>query len=490
MEAVVKEINIPNQFVPRKYQFPFFKAMDSGVKRACLVWHRRSGKSKSLLNFTIKKAFERVGIYYHSFPELNQGRKVLWDGIDKDELKLLDVHIPKELRRSTNKGEMKIELINGSIWQIIGADNYNSLVGPNPVGLVLDEWAVSSRYPMAWDYFRPILAENKGWAVFPYTPRGKNHGWTLYDMAQNNPSWFAQILTCDDTGAIGADSIQAEREAGMPEQMVQQEFFCSFDASLVACFFEGVLSGFKPCTGEYGNIDDEEFNEDKNGLVELWRHPYFLLKDWDEVRYENRYCIGSDISEGLGRNWSVAYVFDRVRREFVAKIATNKINSHIWGDRLYELSKYYENALIVPERNGAGITTIDRLTELGANVYFKTVIGAIGKQLTRQYGYLETREAKQLVCGGLKSFLNGANGNKPRIFDRVLLSECSTFIKDEKRERLGAEDGFFDDHVIAAALALHGDFYLPTCEKINTPESSGWRNNYGRDTGGDDAWVR
>ena len=29
---------------------------------------------------------------------------------------------------------MKIELLNGSIWQCVGSDNYNSLVGANPVG--------------------------------------------------------------------------------------------------------------------------------------------------------------------------------------------------------------------------------------------------------------------------------------------------------------------------------------------------------------------
>ena len=99
--------------------------MDSGYKRACCVWHRRSGKSKTLLNFTIKKAFERVGVYYHAFPEYGQGRKILWDGIDKDGFKVMD-HIPQALRKATNKQEMKIELVNGSIWQIIGADNYDS----------------------------------------------------------------------------------------------------------------------------------------------------------------------------------------------------------------------------------------------------------------------------------------------------------------------------------------------------------------------------
>ena len=224
-------VTIPHDFIPRSYQIPFLMAMDRGIKRACLIWHRRSGKTLTLLNFAIKKAFERPGNIYHCFPEYGQGRKVIWDGKDNEEHPFLETHIPMEIRRATNKTEMKIELINGGIYQIIGADNYDSLVGPNPIGIIFDEWAVSERYPKAWDYFRPILAANGGWAVFVYTPRGRTHGWDIYQMALRNPEWFCQLLNVDDTGAVAREAIQAERDAGMAESMIQQEFYCSFLAS-------------------------------------------------------------------------------------------------------------------------------------------------------------------------------------------------------------------------------------------------------------------
>jgi hypothetical protein len=54
-----------------------------------------------LLNFTIKKAFERVGTYFHCFPEYGQGRKILWDGIDREGNKVLSYHIPDQLRKHT-----------------------------------------------------------------------------------------------------------------------------------------------------------------------------------------------------------------------------------------------------------------------------------------------------------------------------------------------------------------------------------------------------
>lgn len=267
------DVTIPHNYVPRSYQMPFLRAMDSGKKRACLVWHRRSGKTKTLLNFTVKKAFQRVGAYYHAFPEYGQGRKIVWDGIDKDGFKVLD-HIPKEIRASENKSEMKIEFINGSIYQIIGADNYDSLVGPNPVGLILDEWAVSDRYPTAWDYFRPILAENGGWAVFPFTPRGRNHGFSLYQMAMKNPDWFSQLLTVEDTRAIRLYDIQAERDQGMSEDMIQQEFYCSFLAAVADLLIapDLIVSAYDRESSFFGlpklaGLDIARYGDDRTALV-------------------------------------------------------------------------------------------------------------------------------------------------------------------------------------------------------------------------------
>jgi len=56
--------------------------------------------------------------------------------------------------------------------------------------------------PRAWDYMRPILRENGGWAIFDYTPRGKNHGYSLYQMARQNPEWYAEVLSISDTGVL------------------------------------------------------------------------------------------------------------------------------------------------------------------------------------------------------------------------------------------------------------------------------------------------
>jgi len=480
-------ITLPHNYKPRDYQKGLYNCIANGYNRGVAVWHRRSGKDKTLLNLIVKEAHKRKGVYYYFFPTYNQGRKVLWDGIDRDGFRYMD-HIPQELRDNTNQQEMKIKLKCGSIIQIIGTDNIDAIMGTNPVGCVFSEYSLQN--PAAWDLIRPILAENGGWAVFNYTPRGRNHGFILYEMAKNNKEWFCELLSVDNTDVVSANMIQAEREAGMSEEMIKQEFYCSFEAALSSCFFQGVLEGHKDVqSGITGNLlinkeRDIEFNDNREGILEIWKYPYFLTEKWDKHKWTYRYCIGSDIGEGLQRDFSTAYVFDRHLKIFVSRMASNKIDSYKWGDRLFSLSKYYENALIVPERNGAGITTIDRLIQLKANIYVKEKINEIGKLITKQYGFLETKEAKQLVCGSLKSYL----AQKHPVYCRTLLAECSTFIKDEEKEKLGAEEGFHDDHVIGAALAIHGDFYLPKCEQIKK-ENKGWRERKADESAREANWA-
>lgn len=228
------DLTIPHQFEPRPYQLPALRALDSGIKRAVAVWHRRAGKEKTFLNHTIKAAFQRVGTYFYVFPTYAQGRKILWQGMDRDGFPFMN-HIPKQVIETKHEQDMRIKLVNGSAIQVIGSDKIDSIVGTNPVGVVFSEYSLQD--PRAWDYLRPILRENGGWAIFDFTPRGKNHGYQLYEMARENPDWFCQLLTVDDTGALKPADIEAERNAGMSEEMIQQEFYCSFEGVMFGAYY-------------------------------------------------------------------------------------------------------------------------------------------------------------------------------------------------------------------------------------------------------------
>jgi hypothetical protein len=215
----------------RDYQKPVVSYFDKGGKRASLIWHRRSGKDRTLLNVICRKAHHRVGLYWHCLPTHKQARKVVWDNITKDGKRLIDVTFPPELRKTTNETEMKIMLRNGSVVQLVGADNFDALIGANPVGIVFSEYAVT--HPRAWDLMRPIIVENDGWAAFITTPRGYNHAFTLHEAMKASADCYTSTLTIDDTHIVTREQIEEERRQGMPEELIRQEFYCDFSAANV-----------------------------------------------------------------------------------------------------------------------------------------------------------------------------------------------------------------------------------------------------------------
>lgn len=235
------KITIPNNWAARPYQRFTFNNFGFGKKfqRAACVWHRRAGKDSMGLNLTAREMMKRVGTYWHLFPEQAQARKAIWNGVDKHSrrileqvfpgfLKCMETRRPAGIVKRVSSQEMLIELINGSIWQMAGSDNYDSLVGSNPVGVVFSEFSIAN--PLAWDYIRPILLENGGWAIFIYTPRGRTHGYKLFQMALSNDEWIAERLTYKDTGVLTDADIESERESGMSENKIAQEYMCDFEA--------------------------------------------------------------------------------------------------------------------------------------------------------------------------------------------------------------------------------------------------------------------
>lgn len=260
-------LTLPHEFIPRDYQTDLFRAIDNGFNRAISIYHRRAGKDKTMFNLLIKKAFERVGVYYYLFPEFAQGKRVIWDGVDGSGFPFMD-HIPAELIQSINGTEMKVKLVNNSIIQIIGTDKFNKVRGANPVGCVFSEFAFQN--PKAWNIIRPILSENQGWAAFNSTPNGKNHFYDMFQMACKNPNWFAQMVTIDDSrdidgkAIITPEMIEEERASGMSEEMIQQEYYCSWVANSQGFYY---LQYVEEADRE-GRITNVPFNS--NHPVETW----------------------------------------------------------------------------------------------------------------------------------------------------------------------------------------------------------------------------
>jgi len=233
-------MKIALKFQPREYQKPIMDAiLNKGYKRVLAILPRRAGKDLTAFNICIQAMLQKTMVVYYILPTYAQGKKILWDSITNTGERILDC-LPKELIESSNSQEMKIKLVNGSLFQIVGSDNFDGLVGTNPQLCIFSEYALQD--PRAYQYIRPILAANEGVCLMISTPRGKNHLWELYNIAQQSPNWFCYRITLDDTKHIPLEEIEKERQEGiMSEDLIQQEYYVSFSMGVEGSFYSRYL---------------------------------------------------------------------------------------------------------------------------------------------------------------------------------------------------------------------------------------------------------
>lgn len=226
------QLTLPHRFRPRPYQLPLFAELDRGKKRAVCVWARGLGKDLCALNYLLKRAIMQKGVYLHCFPNFTQGKRAIWTSVhqtdDGDAMAYLD-HIPSQLIKSKNSSEMMIQLVNGSIYCVMGLDGKNATRarGMNPNFVILSEYAYMD--PEAWHTLEPRVSQNNGCAIFLSTPNGQNHFYQLFNHAKVNPeTYYSSLLTIEDAKTLPSNFIEDKRAEGIPEDFILQEYFCSF----------------------------------------------------------------------------------------------------------------------------------------------------------------------------------------------------------------------------------------------------------------------
>lgn len=238
-------IRLPaNNWRPRWYQKPLWLYLWRGGDRAVSIWHRRAGKDDVCLHWTAVSAHRKIATYWHMLPQASQARKAIWEAVNPHTGKRrIDEAFPLGIRDNTRENEMMIRFKNGSTWQVVGSDNYNSLVGSPPYGVVFSEWALAD--PASWAYIRPIIKENGGWALFITTPRGDNHARASLSSAKRNPKWFGEVLRADnDTDVFTTEDLEEELQGYIDDygedqgrSFFEQEYLCSFEAAILGAYF-------------------------------------------------------------------------------------------------------------------------------------------------------------------------------------------------------------------------------------------------------------
>ena len=239
------EINLP--ILPlRDYQQKIWDTLiNKNIKRSFILMHRRAGKDVFCLQYLVQEAIDIPGNYWYILPQQNQVRRAIWEGITRDGVKYLSF-IPEQVIEKMSDMEMKVYLKNGSIISFIGGDRYDSLVGAGIRGAVISEYALQR--PNLYDLaIEPMLRETRGWVLFNTTPRGNNHAKEMYDFLTSEmkagKSAYTCKLTVDDTGGIVTpEDIEEERRRGKPEELIQQEYYCSFAGALQGAYYADMLN--------------------------------------------------------------------------------------------------------------------------------------------------------------------------------------------------------------------------------------------------------
>jgi hypothetical protein len=297
---------------------------------------------------------------------------------------------------------MIIELINGSILQMVGADNIDRIVGTNPIGVVFSEYSLMK--PDVWNLISPILRENDGFAIFIMTPRGTNHAFDLMQTIKNDKNWFVQILTVDDTQALSKEQL-AEAKAEMPQDLFKQEYYCTFlDNGL----------------GFFRRVDENTYK------VEEYTPKEFAL-----------YQIGVDLAKY--NDYTVISPFNLQDFHLLKQDSFNQMDYNLQKARIENVYLKHNKGRIVIDSTGVGEPVFDDLNARGMNI-------------------LPFRFNKTSRTDLLKNLQILLEQDKIKIpNDEVLIDELKSMtyeLTDMGGTKITVPDGKHDDRIMSLALAV------------------------------------
>jgi hypothetical protein len=178
----------------------------------------------------------------------------------------------------------------------------------------------------------------------------------------------------------------------------------------------------------------------KDGNLEIWEYP-----GWD-----SNYVIAADVALGVGQDYSAAVVMD-TDRKVIGLYRDSYIDPSKFGDLLFYLGRYYNNALLTVESNSMGVATLSRLAQMNyINLYKQTKISSISKEEGMVPGFRTTQVTKPHIIGNLK---NAVENDDIWIASKTIIQELKDYVSTDSG-RTEAAPGCHDDTIMATAIAL------------------------------------
>lgn len=413
------------------------------------VWHRRAGKSSSLVNILIKQATnpDRIGQYYYLYPVQKKLREHIWDNPQ-----ILPKFLPMSQVAKKDDQRMVITFRNGSQIIFDGTDeDPHKHRGANGAGWVVDEY--DDQQAVIFDeIIRPIVRFNKGWVVLCGTPRGVKHLHEAYKAGQDplRTQWWSELLPATESyDSDGKRLLTDEELADERQDMTAKGIGDSFEQEYLCKFVQGQAQVFRKL---------EQVVEDDHGA---------LLKP-EEPDSRRSYRIGCD--PAITNDYWVNSVIDETRNKEVCLERFQPHDTALGESRTEALARKYNNALLVVDESGLGRPISDHLRDKGLNVL-----------------PLPTGTVKERLITNLSLQVDSLTYRF--LPDPVAMAEMRDFTfarLPSGRYQFQAPDGKHDDTVIARALGVYNapqlsdpDSYKSTWDPFRTDQPT-TNTHYGR----------
>ena len=395
-------------------------------------WPRQMGKSTCvaaiLLWYAIFNEDYKIAILAH---KSDQAREIL------GRLQLMYEELPWWMQPGVvtwNKGN----IILGNRSEVFTAATTGSGVRGRSINLMyLDEFAFVENDVEFYTGTYPVVTSGSTTKIFiTSTPNGMNLFYKLWTDAVAKKNEYMVDQAHWHEHPRRDEKWKQEQLRNMSERQFSQEFMTEFLGSS-----DTLISGKK--------------------LQQLtYEEPLRILGENRDFRiYEepvpgSSYVVTVDVSEGIGKDYSVVSVIDAGQAPFrqVAMLRSNIIDPLILANLVNNIGKQYNEALVIIETNSVGKQCVDALWfdyEYENVLISKTqksenkVLG--GRQ--QEIGVRTTKRTKLLGCSSLKSLIES---DQLLIRDFDCVSELSSFIK--KGPSFEAEKGKTDDIVMSLVL--------------------------------------
>ena len=204
------------------------------------------------------------------------------------------------------------------------------------------------------------------------------------------------------------------------------------------------------------------FEDSREGHLELWKSPNF----------EDRFIIGADVALGVGQDYSTAVVMNK-EREICALFRDNSTDPSNFGDILFYLGRYFNNALLAVESNSLGIATLNRLKQMNyLNLYYQTKAANLLNEEGGKPGFRTTTSTKPMIIDNLKRAIEEDDVWIP---SNIIVQELKTYVAAENGST-NALAGNFDDTVMALAIAFEA---YRTHQHRLTDNTVSWKDKIG-----------